>query len=186
MTQKIGAAAKAAASPDVEIAPSTGLRSAQHRRLFRRGCLGSRALSKIGKAADADAFVIAVSTTPVLRRARAIDALVVGTAKQRFTGEPDSREIQRRHDALALYCADRAQSRQNMACRPLRRVRAADVAVLALEEPGFTRANHRKRDRRALAWTAPRRSCWLRGDDGSCARTRAAGIVPVLDGVAAR
>ena len=44
MTLKIGAAARAAASPGVEVtAVNPGFRPAQHRRLFRRGVLGSRA-----------------------------------------------------------------------------------------------------------------------------------------------
>ena len=43
MTLKIGAAAKAAASPGVEVTRrQSGFRSGQHRGLFRRGLLGSR------------------------------------------------------------------------------------------------------------------------------------------------
>ncbi len=139
MTLKIGAAAKAAASPGVEVTavnPDYGPASIEG--YFDEAFSVPGLIEEIGKARDADAFVIACFDDTGLEAAR---CATLGAShwhrRSRVPhGEPDRSEIQRRDDAVALDCSDRAQPAKYGLIARCARVRAAEVPVLALEEPG--------------------------------------------------
>ena len=112
MTLKIGAAAKAAASPGVEVSaanPDFGPPSIEG--YFDEAFSIPGLIEEIGKAATADAFVIACFDDTGLEAARCACAQP-GRRHRRSRvphGEPHRGEIQRRHHAFALDRADRAQ-----------------------------------------------------------------------------
>jgi allantoin racemase len=189
MTLKIGAAAKAAASPSVEIRavnPDFGPPSIEG--YFDEAFSVPGLLAEIGKAADADAFVIACFDDTGLEAARcATGAPVVGIGEAAFHLASLIAEKFSVVTTLARSIApiERNLVKYGLAAR-CARVRAANVAVLSLEEPGSDARRTIEREiERALS------------DDGAeaivlgCAGmtdlardlSRAAGV-PVLDGVA--
>ena len=102
MTLKIGAAAKAAASPGVEVAavnPDFGPASIEG--YFDEAFSVPGLIDEIGKARGADAFIIACFDDTGLEAARRRRGGVPH-------GEPDRCEIQRRDDAVPLDRSDRA------------------------------------------------------------------------------
>ncbi len=189
MTVKIGAAAKAAASPSVEIRavnPDFGPPSIEG--YFDEAFSVPGLLAEIGKAADADAFVIACFDDTGLEAARcATDAPVVGIGEAAFHLASLIAEKFSVVTTLARSIApiERNLVKYGLAAR-CARVRASNVAVLSLEEPGSDARRTIEREiERALS------------DDGAeaivlgCAGmtdlardlSQAAGV-PVLDGVA--
>jgi allantoin racemase len=189
MTLKIGAAAKAAASPSVEIRavnPDFGPPSIEG--YFDEAFSVPGLLAEIGKAADADAFVIACFDDTGLEAARcATGAPVVGIGEAAFHLASLIAEKFSVVTTLARSIApiERNLVKYGLAAR-CARVRAANVAVLSLEEPGSDARRTIEREiERALS------------DDGAeaivlgCAGmtdlardlSQAAGV-PVLDGVA--
>ena len=123
MTMKIGAAAKAAASPGVEISavnPDFGPASIEG--YFDEVFAVPGLIAEIGKAAGADAFVIACFDDTGLDAARcATTAPVVGIGEAAFhMASLIAAEIQRRHDAVPVDCADRAQSDEIRPGEPVR------------------------------------------------------------------
>ena len=189
MTLKIGAAAKAAASPSVEIRavnPDFGPPSIEG--YFDEAFSVPGLLAEIGKAADADAFVIACFDDTGLEAARcATDAPVVGIGEAAFHLASLIAEKFSVVTTLARSIApiERNLVKYGLAAR-CARVRAPNVAVLSLEEPGSDARRTIEREiERALS------------DDGAeaivlgCAGmtdlardlSQAAGV-PVLDGVA--
>ena len=139
MTAKIGAAAKAAASPDVEIRavnPEFGPPSIEG--YFDEAFSVPGLLAEIGKAADADAFVIACFDDTGLEAARcATAAPVVGIGEAAFHMASLIAEKFSVVTTLARSIApiERNLVKYGLATR-CARVRAANVPVLALEEPG--------------------------------------------------
>ena len=189
MTLKIGAAARAAASPGVEIRavnPDFGPPSIEG--YFDEAFSVPGLIAEIGKAPDSDAFVIACFDDTGLEAARcATEAPVVGIGEAAFHL---ASLIADRFSVVTTLSRSIAPIERNLVKYGLAarcaRVRAADVPVLALEEPGSgARRTIEKEIERALA------------DDGAeaivlgCAGmtdlardlSRAAGV-PVLDGVA--
>ena len=111
MTLKIGLAAKAAASPGVEVTASNpGFGPPSIEGYFDEAFSVPGLIEEIGKAADADAFVIACFDDTGLEAARCATRSA-GRRHRRggvSPGEPHRGEIQRRHHAFALDRADRA------------------------------------------------------------------------------
>ena len=138
MTLKIGAAAKAAASPGVEVTavnPDHGPASIEG--YFDEAFSVPGLIEEIGKARDADAFVIACFDDTGLEAARCTTAApVIGIGEAafhmasliaaKFSVVTTSRLIVPIEHNLAKY---------GLSAR-CARVRAAEVPVLALEEPG--------------------------------------------------
>ncbi len=189
MTAKIGAAARAAASPGVEVSavnPDFGPPSIEG--YFDEAFSVPGLIAEIGKAPRADAFVIACFDDTGLEAARcATDAPVVGIGEAAFHL---ASLIADRFSVVTTLSRSIAPIERNLAKYGLAarcaRVRAANVAVLDLEKPGSgARRSIEKEIERALS------------DDGAeaivlgCAGMtdlareleRAAGV-PVLDGVA--
>ena len=156
MTEKIGAAARAAASPGVEIRavnPDFGPPSIEG--YFDEAFSVPGLIAEIGKAPDADAFVIACFDDTGLEAARcATDAPVVGIGEAAFhMASLIAEQVQRRHHALPLDRADRAQSRQirpRGALRPgaRRRSSGAGAGRAGLRRAPNDRAGDRARARR--------------------------------------
>jgi allantoin racemase len=189
MTMKIGAAAKAAASPGVEVSavnPEFGPPSIEG--YFDEAFSVPGLIAEMNKARDADAFVIACFDDTGLEAARcATEAPVVGIGEAAFHMASLIADKFSVVTTLSRSIApiERNLMKYGLAAR-CARVRAANVAVLALEEPGSdARRTIEKEIERALA------------DDGAeaivlgCAGmtdlarslSESAGV-PVIDGVA--
>jgi len=189
MTLKIGAAAKAAASPGVEVtAVNPGFGPASIEGYFDEAFSVPGLIEEIAKAPDADAFVIACFDDTGLEAARcAAQAPVVGIGEAAFHM---ASLIAAKFSVVTTLARSIVPIEHNLAKYGLAprcaRVRAAEVLVLALEEPGSdARLSIEREIERALA------------DDGAeaivlgCAGMtdlardleRKAGV-PVLDGVA--
>jgi allantoin racemase len=139
MTTKIAAAAKAAASPGVEVSaanPDFGPASIEG--YFDEAFSVPGLLEEIGKAAGADAFVIACFDDTGLEAARcAATAPVVGIGEAAFHM---ASLIAAKFSVVTTLSRSIAPIEHNLIKYGLAsrcaRVRAADVPVLALEEPG--------------------------------------------------
>jgi len=189
MTEKIGAAAKAAASPGVEVtAVNPGFGPPSIEGYFDEAFSVPGLIAEIGKAAGADAFVVACFDDTGLDAARcATEAPVVGIGEAAFHM---ASVLAAKFSVVTTLSRSIAPIEHNLVKYGLAarcaRVRAAEVPVLALEEPGSSaRLAIEKEIERALL------------DDGAeaivlgCAGMtdlardlgRKAGV-PVLDGVA--
>ena len=139
MTMKIGAAAKAAASPSVEIsAVNPDLGPASIEGYFDEVFSVPGLIEEIGKAAGADAFVIACFDDTGLDAARcATTAPVVGIGEAAFHM---ATLIAAKFSVVTTLSRSIAPIEHNLMKYGLAtrcaRVRACDVPVLALEEPG--------------------------------------------------
>ncbi len=139
MTEKIGLAAKAAASPGVEVAavnPDFGPPSIEG--YFDEAFAVPGLLVEIGKAATADAFVIACFDDTGLDAARCVtNAPVIGIGEAAFHM---ASLIAGKFSVVTTLSRSIAPIEHNLLKYGLAarcaRVRAADVPVLALEEPG--------------------------------------------------
>jgi allantoin racemase len=139
MTLKIGAAAKAAASPGVEVSaanPDFGPPSIEG--YFDEAFSLPGLIAEIMKAKDADAFVIACFDDTGLEAARcAVQAPVVGIGEAAFHM---ASLIAAKFSVVTTLSRSIAPIEHNLEKYGLKarcaRVRAADVPVLALEEPG--------------------------------------------------
>ncbi|MBV8443099.1 MAG: aspartate/glutamate racemase family protein [Hyphomicrobiales bacterium] len=139
MTLKIGAAAKAAASPGVEVSaanPDFGPPSIEG--YFDEAFSLPGLIAEIMKAKDADAFVIACFDDTGLEAARcATWAPVVGIGEAAFHM---ASLIADKFSVVTTLSRSIAPIEHNLEKYGLKarcaRVRAADVPVLALEEPG--------------------------------------------------
>jgi allantoin racemase len=189
MTAKIGAAALAAASPEVEVRavnPEFGPPSIEG--YFDEAFAVPGLLSEIAKAGDADAFVIACFDDTGLDAARcATHAPVVGIGEAAFYM---ASLVAEKFSVVTTLARSIAPIEHNLMKYGLSsrcaRVRAANVAVLALEEPGSDA-------RRTIAAEIARA---LRDDGAEAIVLGCAGMtdlardlerkagVPVIDGVA--
>ena len=151
MTLKIGAAAKAAASPGVEVSavnPEFGPPSIEG--YFDEAFSLPGLIEEIGKAANADAFVIACFDDTGLEAARcATGAPVVSIGEAAFHM---ASLIADKFSVVTTLSRSIAPIEHNLAKYGLKwrcaRVRAADAPVLALEDSELRRtAPHRKGDR---------------------------------------
>jgi allantoin racemase len=139
MTKKIGVAAKAAASPSVEVRavnPDFGPPSIEG--YFDEAFSVPGLLAEIAKARDADAFVIACFDDTGLEAARcATEAPVVGIGEAAFHMASLIAEKFSVVTTLSRSIAaiERNLAKYGLAARCVR-VRASNVPVLALEEPG--------------------------------------------------
>jgi allantoin racemase len=139
MTLKIGAAAKAAASPGVEVTavnPDFGPASIEG--YFDEAFSIPGLIEEIGKAREADAFVIACFDDTGLEAARcATLAPVIGIGEAAFHM---ASLIAAKFSVVTTLSRSIVPIEHNLAKYGLSarcaRVRAAEVAVLALEEPG--------------------------------------------------
>jgi allantoin racemase len=139
MTLKIGAAAKAAASPGVEVSavnPDFGPASIEG--YFDEVFSVPGLIEEIGKASDADAFVIACFDDTGLEAARcATHAPVVGIGEAAFHM---ASLVAAKFSVVTTLSRSIVPIEHNLAKYGLKsrcaRVRAAEVPVLALEEPG--------------------------------------------------
>jgi allantoin racemase len=189
MTRKIGAAAKAAASPGVEVSavnPEFGPPSIEG--YFDAAFSVPGLIEEIGKARNADAFVIACFDDTGLQAARcATLAPVVGIGEAAFHM---ASLIAAKFSVVTTLSRSIAPIEHNLAKYGLSgrcaRVRAADVPVLALEEPGSgARHTIEKEIERALAEDGAEAIVLGCAGMTDLARDleRKAGV-PVLDGVA--
>ena len=189
MTEKIGLAAKAAASPGVEIAavnPDFGPPSIEG--YFDEAFSVPGLIEEIGKAKGADAFVVACFDDTGLDAARcATDKPVVGIGEAAFHL---ASLIAAKFSVVTTLARSIAPIEHNLARYGLAarcaRVRAAEVPVLALEEPGSNaRATIEKEIGRALAEDGAEAIVLGCAGMTDLARDleRKAGV-PVLDGVA--
>jgi allantoin racemase len=189
MTRKIGAAAKAAASPGVEVLavnPDFGPPSIEG--YFDEAFSVPGLLEEIGKAADADAFVVACFDDTGLEAARcATQAPVIGIGEAAFHM---ASLIAEKFSVVTTLPRSIAPIERNLAKYGLAvrcaRVRAANVPVLALEEPGSeARRTIEKEIKRALAEDGAEAIVLGCAGMTDLARSlsQAAGV-PVLDGVA--
>jgi allantoin racemase len=189
MTEKIGAAARVAASPGVEILavnPEFGPPSIEG--FFDEAFSVPGLLAEIGKAKDADAFVVACFDDTGLEAARCVaEAPVVGIGEAAFHM---ASLVAERFSVVTTLPRSIAPIERNLVKYGLAarcaRVRAADVPVLALEEPGSdARKAIEAEIARALAEDAAEAivlGCAGMADLARDLALRAA--VPVLDSVA--
>ena len=189
MTEKIGAAAKAVASPGVEVRavnPEFGPPSIEG--YFDEAFSVPGLLAEIAKAADADAFVVACFDDTGLEAARcATAAPVVGIGEAAFHL---ASLIADKFSVVTTLPRSIAPIEKNLVKYGLAarcaRVRAADVPVLALEEPGSdARRTIEAEISRALAEDGAEAivlGCAGMTDLARALERRAG--VPVLDGVA--
>ena len=154
--------------------------AAQHRGLFRRGVLAS-GFEEIGKAANADAFVIACFDDTGLEAARcATGAPVVGIGEAAFHM---ASLIADKFSVVTTLSRSIAPIEHNLAkyglSRRCARVRAADAPVLGARDRTPARGAHRTGDR-ARARGRRRRGdrARLRRHDRSRARSRGLGRSP--------
>ena len=163
MTLKIGAAAKAAASPGVEVTavnPDHGPASIEG--YFDEAFSVPGLIEEIGKARDADAFVIACFDDTGLEAARcATPAPVIGIGEAAFHV---ASLIAAKFSVVTTLSRSIVPIEHNLAKYGLiarcARVRAAEVPVLALEEPGSDAGARSKwRSNKRSRKTAPKRSC---------------------------
>ena len=189
MTAKIGLAAKAAASPGVEVRavnPEFGPPSIEG--YFDEAYSVPGLLAEIARAPDADAFVIACFDDTGLEAARcATAAPVVGIGEAAFHMASLIAEKFSVVTTLARSIApiERNLVKYGLASR-CARVRAANVPVLALEEPGSAaRRTIEAEIERALAEDGAEAIVLGCAGMTDLARDleRSAGV-PVLDGVA--
>ena len=139
MTAKIGVAAKAAASPGVEVRavnPNFGPPSIEG--YFDEAFAVPGLLDEIARAPDANAFVVACFDDTGLEAARcATTAPVVGIGESAFHV---ASLIAEKFSVVTTLARSIAPIEENLVKYGLAarcaRVRAADVPVLALEEPG--------------------------------------------------
>jgi allantoin racemase len=189
MTLKIGAAAKAAASPGVEVTtvnPDYGPASIEG--YFDEAFSVPGLIEEIGKARDADAFVIACFDDTGLEAARcATLAPVIGIGEAAFHM---ASLIAAKFSVVTTLSRSIVPIEHNLAKYGLKsrcaRVRAAEVPVLALEEPGSDARLHIEREiERALAEDGAEAIVLGCAGMTDLARDleRKAGV-PVLDGVA--
>lgn len=138
MTLKIGAAAKAAASPGVEVsAVNPELGPASIEGYFDEAFSVPGLIEEIGKAGDADAFVIACFDDTGLEAARCMThAPVVGIGEAAFHM---ASLVAARFSVVTTLARSIVPIEHNLAKYGLKsrcaRVRAAEVPVLRLEEP---------------------------------------------------
>jgi len=189
MTAKIGAAALAVASPEVEVrAVNSEFGPPSIEGYFDEAFAVPGVLSEIAKASDADAFVIACFDDTGLDAARcATHAPVVGIGEAAFHM---ASLVAEKFSVVTTLARSIAPIEHNLMKYGLSsrcaRVRAANVAVLALEEPGSDA-------RRTIAAEIARA---LRDDGAEAIVLGCAGMtdlardlerkagVPVIDGVA--
>ena len=189
MTAKIGAAAKAAASPGVEIrAVNPDFGPASIEGYYDEAFSVPGLLAEMAKARDADAFVIACFDDTGLEAARcAADAPVIGIGEAAFHM---ASLIAEKFSVVTTLARSIAPIERNLAKYGLiarcARVRASNVAVLALEEPGSdARRTIEAEIARALAEDGA--EAIVLGCAGMTDLARELGAkagVPVLDGVA--
>jgi allantoin racemase len=189
MTLKIGAAAKAAASRDVEISavnPDFGPPSIEG--YFDEAFSVPGLIAEIAKASDADAFVIACFDDTGLEAARcAAHAPVVGIGEAAFHM---ASLIAEKFSVVTTLPRSIAPIERNLVKYGLAarcaKVRAADVPVLALEEPG-SKARRTIEKEIELALAEDGAEAIVLGCAGMTDLARdleQAASVPVLDGVA--
>jgi allantoin racemase len=189
MTEKIGAAAKAAASPGVEVTavnPEFGPASIEG--YFDEAFSVPGLIEEIGKAREADAFIIACFDDTGLDAARcATEAPVVGIGEAAFHM---ASLVAAKFSVVTTLSRSIIPIEHNLAKYGLiarcARVRAAEVPVLALEEPGSkARVTIEKEIARALAEDGAEAIVLGCAGMADLARdlSRMAGV-PVLDGVA--
>jgi allantoin racemase len=189
MTLKIGAAAKAAASPGIEVSavnPDFGPASIEG--YFDEVFSVPGLIEEIGKACDADAFVIACFDDTGLEAARcATHAPVVGIGEAAFHM---ASLVAAKFSVVTTLSRSIVPIEHNLAKYGLKsrcaRVRAAEVPVLALEEPGSeARLLVEREIERALAEDGAEAIVLGCAGMTDLARDleRKAGV-PVLDGVA--
>jgi allantoin racemase len=189
MTEKIGAAAKAAASPGVEVRavnPEHGPASIEG--YFDEAFSVPGLIEEIGKAREADAFVIACFDDTGLDAARcATGAPVIGIGEAAFHV---ASLVAAKFSVVTTLSRSIVPIEHNLAKYGLisrcARVRAAEVPVLALEEPGSgARAVIASEIQRALAEDGAEAIVLGCAGMTDLARDleREAGV-PVLDGVA--
>ncbi len=189
MTAKIGAAALAVASPEVEVrAVNSEFGPPSIEGYFDEAFAVPGVLSEIARASDADAFVIACFDDTGLDAARcATHAPVVGIGEAAFHM---ASLVAEKFSVVTTLARSIAPIEHNLRKYGLSsrcaRVRAANVAVLALEEPGSDA-------RRTIAAEIARA---LRDDGAEAIVLGCAGMtdlardlerkagVPVIDGVA--
>ncbi len=189
MTEKIGAAAKAAASPGVEVTavnPDFGPASIEG--YFDEAFSVPGLIEEIGKAREADAFIVACFDDTGLDAARcATEAPVVGIGEAAFHM---ASLVAAKFSVVTTLSRSIIPIEHNLAKYGLiarcARVRAAEVPVLALEEPGSkARVTIEKEIARALAEDGAEAIVLGCAGMADLARdlSRMAGV-PVLDGVA--
>ncbi len=189
MTEKIGAAAKAAASPGVDVTavnPDFGPASIEG--YFDEAFSVPGLIEEIGKAREADAFIIACFDDTGLDAARcATEAPVVGIGEAGFHM---ASLVAAKFSVVTTLSRSIIPIEHNLAKYGLiarcARVRAAEVPVLALEEPGSkARVTIEKEIARALAEDGAEAIVLGCAGMADLARdlSRMAGV-PVLDGVA--
>jgi allantoin racemase len=189
MTEKIGAAAKAAASPGVEVTavnPAFGPASIEG--YFDEAFSVPGLIEEMGKAREADAFIIACFDDTGLDAARcATEAPVVGIGEAAFHM---ASLVAAKFSVVTTLSRSIIPIEHNLAKYGLiarcARVRAAEVPVLALEEPGSkARITIEKEIARALAEDGAEAIVLGCAGMADLARdlSRMAGV-PVLDGVA--
>jgi allantoin racemase len=189
MTLKIGAAAKAVASPGVEITavnPEFGPPSIEG--YFDEAFSVPGLIEEIGKAGDADAFVVACFDDTGLDAARcATDKPVVGIGEAAFHL---ASLVAAKFSVVTTLSRSITLIEHNLAKYGLKsrcaRVRAAEVPVLALEEPGSgARRTIEQEIERALIEDGAEAIVLGCAGMTDLARdlTRKAGV-PVIDGVA--
>jgi allantoin racemase len=189
MTEKIGAAAKAAASPGVDVTavnPDFGPASIEG--YFDEAFSVPGLIEEIGKAREADAFIIACFDDTGLDAARcATEAPVVGIGEAAFHM---ASLVAAKFSVVTTLSRSIIPIEHNLAKYGLiarcARVRAAAVPVLALEEPGSkARITIEKEIARALAEDGAEAIVLGCAGMADLARdlSRMAGV-PVLDGVA--
>jgi allantoin racemase len=189
MTEKIGAAARKAASPGVEVTavnPAYGPPSIEG--YFDEAFSVPGLLEEVGKAKSANAFVIACFDDTGLEAARcATAAPVVGIGEAAFHM---ASLIAEKFSVVTTLSRSIAPIERNLAKYGLAsrcaRVRASDVPVLALEEPGSdARAKIQAEIERALAEDGAEAIVLGCAGMTDLARDLEAIFgVPVLDGVA--
>ena len=139
MTAKVGEAAKAAASPGVEIRatnPEFGPPSIEG--YFDEAFAVPGLIAEMAKAPDADAFIVACFDDTGLEAARSMtDKPVIGIGEAAFH---IASLIAEKFSVVTTLARSIAPIEKNLAKYGLisrcARVRASNVAVLALEEPG--------------------------------------------------
>jgi allantoin racemase len=189
MTEKIGAAAKAAASPGVDVAtvnPDFGPPSIEG--YFDEAFSVPGLIDEIDKAPNADAFIVACFDDTGLDAARcATEAPVVGIGEAAFHM---ASLIAAKFSVVTTLSRSITPIEHNLAKYGLAarcaRVRAAEVPVLALEEPGSgARLRIEEEIERALSEDGA--EAIVLGCAGMTDLARDLGrkaAVPVLDGVA--
>jgi allantoin racemase len=189
MTRKIEAAARAAASPGVEILagnPAYGPPSIEG--YFDEAFSLPGLLEEIGKRPDANAIIIACFDDTGLEAARCVaDVPVIGIGEAAFHV---ASLIAHKFSVVTTLARSLAPIEHNLVKYGLAarcaRVRASNVPVLALEEPG-SQARHTIQDEIERALVEDGAEAIVLGCAGmtdlACDLERAIGV-PVLDGVA--